>query len=85
MGVVSKTSLGESQRSAIRPFAHLGYHGRLLFLTLTVNWHGTRGNGRAVKGSLLLVVPAYPSFGARVTAQKGVPGILNFGYTIVSN
>jgi hypothetical protein len=51
---------------------------------LTVNWHGYRGNGR-VKGSFLLLVPAYPGFGAPVTAQKGVPGIQNFGYTIVSN
>jgi hypothetical protein len=51
---------------------------------LTVNWHGYRGNAR-VKGSFVLLVPAYPGFGAPVTAQKGVPGIQNFGYTIVSN
>jgi hypothetical protein len=36
-----------------------------------------------VKGSFVLLVPAYPGFGAPVTAQKGVPGIHNFGYTIV--
>lgn len=53
--------------------------------TLTVNWHGTRGYGRGVKGSFVLLVPAYPGFGAPVTAQKGLPGILNFGYTIAPN
>ena len=54
-------------------------------LTLTVNWYGNRGYGGQVKGSFLLLVPAYPGFGAPVTAQKGVPGIRNFGYTIVHN
>jgi len=53
--------------------------------TLTVIWHGNRGAGRGVKGSFVLLVPAYPGFGAPVTAQKGVPGINNFGYTIVPN
>jgi hypothetical protein len=52
---------------------------------LTVNWHGYRGYGQGVKGSFVLLVPAYPGFGAPVTAQKGVPGIHNFGYTIVPN
>jgi hypothetical protein len=51
--------------------------------TLTVNWHGDRGYGVGVKGSFVLLVPAYPGFGAPVTAQKGVPRIHNFGYTIV--
>jgi hypothetical protein len=49
---------------------------------LTVSWHGYRGYGLGVKGSFVLLVPAYPGFGAPVTAQKGVPGIHNFGYTI---
>jgi hypothetical protein len=53
--------------------------------TVTVNWHGTKGNGRSVKGNFVLVLPAYPGFGAPVTAQKGVPGVSNFAYTIVSN
>jgi hypothetical protein len=53
--------------------------------TLTVNWHGNRGYGVGVKGSFVLLVPAYPGFGAPVTAQKGVPRIHNFGYTIVPN
>jgi hypothetical protein len=53
--------------------------------TLTVNWRGSRGYDRGVKGSFVLLVPAYPGFGAPVTAQKGVPGIRNFGYTIVPN
>ena len=53
-------------------------------LALTVNWHGNRGNGR-VHGSFVLVVPAYPGFGAPVTAHQGVPSVRNFGYTIVSN
>jgi hypothetical protein len=52
---------------------------------LTVSWHGNRRPGRGVKGSFVLLVPAYPGFGAPVTAQKGVPGILNFGYTIAPN
>ena len=52
---------------------------------LTVKWHGNRGAGRQVRGSFVLVVPAYPGFGAPVTAQQGVPGIHNFGYTIVPN
>jgi hypothetical protein len=52
---------------------------------LTVNWHGNRGRGRGVKGTFVLLVPAYPGFGAPVTAQKGVPGIHNFGYTILPN
>ena len=52
---------------------------------LTVNWHGNRGEGLPVKGSFVLLVPPYPGFGAPVTAQRGVPGIKHFGYTIVSN
>ena len=52
---------------------------------LTVNWHGNRGNGIRVKGSFVLLVPAYPGFGSPVTAQQGVPGIRNFGYTVVPN
>ena len=54
-------------------------------LTLTVNWFGSRGAGLRVKGSFVLLVPAYPGFGAPVTAQQGVPGIQHFGYTIVPN
>lgn len=54
-------------------------------LNLTVNWHGTRGYGRGVRGSFLLLVPAYPGFGAPVTAQQGIPGVHHFGYTIVPN
>lgn len=54
-------------------------------LTLTVNWYGSRGAGRQVRGNFVLLVPAYPGFGAPVTAQRGVPGIKNFGYTIVPN
>ena len=54
-------------------------------IMLTVNWHGNRGVGPQVRGSFVLVVPAYPGFGAPVTAQQGVPGIHNFGYTIVPN
>ena len=53
-------------------------------LTLTVTWHAQRGNG-GVTGNFVLVVPAYPGFGAAVTAQKGVPGVRHFGYTIVSH
>jgi hypothetical protein len=53
--------------------------------TLTVNWHGSRGYGRGVKGSFVLLVPAYPGFGAPVTAQKGVPGVQDFSYTIAPN
>ncbi|HEX6567484.1 MAG TPA: hypothetical protein VF020_24545 [Chthoniobacterales bacterium] len=52
---------------------------------LTVNWHGSRGGGLRVRGRFVLLVPAYPGFGAPVTAQQGVPGIKHFGYTIVSN
>jgi hypothetical protein len=52
---------------------------------LTVNWHGDRGRSLPVKGSFVLLVPAYPGFGAPVTAKKGVPGIQNFGYTIAPN
>ena len=53
--------------------------------TLTVNWHGSRRAGMQVRGSFILLVPAYPGFGAPVTAQQGVPGIQNFGYTIAPN
>jgi hypothetical protein len=52
---------------------------------VTVNWHGNRGYGGAVRGSFALLVPAYPGFGAPVTAQKGIPGVHHFGYTIVPN
>jgi hypothetical protein len=52
-------------------------------LTLTVNW-SANGDGIPVTGSFVLVVPAYPGFGAPVTAQRGVPGVSNFRYTIVS-
>jgi hypothetical protein len=53
-------------------------------LTLTVNWHAQRGHA-GVTGSFVLVVPAYPGFGAPVTAQKGVPRVHNFAYTIASD
>jgi len=53
--------------------------------TVTVNWYGSRGAGLRVKGSFVLLVPAYPGFGAAVTAEEGVPGVRNFGYTIVSD
>jgi hypothetical protein len=54
-------------------------------LTVTITWHGNSRIGIPVRGRFLLVVPAYPGFGAAVTAEKGVPGVRNFGYTIVSN
>ena len=54
-------------------------------LTVTVTWHGNRGIGIPVRGRFVLVVPAYLGFGAAVTAEKGVPGVRNFGYTIVSD
>src|SRR3977135_2376146 len=53
-------------------------------LTLAVNW-SANGAGIPVTGSFELVVPAYPGFGAPVTAQRGVPGVSNFRYTIGSN
>jgi hypothetical protein len=53
-------------------------------LTLTVNW-SANGGGIPVTGSFVLLVPAYPGFGAPVTAQGGVPGVSNFRYRIVSN
>jgi hypothetical protein len=54
-------------------------------LTLTVTWHGNSGIGTRMRGTFVLVVRAYPGFGAAVTAEQGVPGVRNFGYTIVSN
>jgi hypothetical protein len=54
-------------------------------LQVTVTWHGSRGVGRPVKGWFVLLVPAYPGFGAAVTAQKGVPGLKQFAYSAVSN
>jgi hypothetical protein len=33
----------------------------------------------------VLFIPAYPGWGAPVTAQQGIPGIRNFGYTIKPN
>jgi hypothetical protein len=54
-------------------------------LTVTVTWHGNSGIGTRVRGRFVMVVPAYPGFGAATTAEKGVPGVRNFGYTIVSN
>jgi hypothetical protein len=52
---------------------------------MTVNWHGKAGYGGAVRGTFVLLVPAYPGFGTPVTAQRGIPGVHNFGYTIVPN
>jgi hypothetical protein len=54
-------------------------------LTVTITWHGNSGIGTRVRGRFVMVVPAYPGFGAATTAEKGVPGVRNFGYTIVSN
>jgi hypothetical protein len=53
--------------------------------TVTVYWHGTRGYGGGVRGTFVMLVPAYPGFGAPVTAQKGTPGVHNFSYTIAAN
>jgi hypothetical protein len=54
-------------------------------LTVTVTWHGNSEMGITVGGSFVLVVPAYPGFGAAVTAEEGVPGVRTFTYTIVSD
>ena len=55
-------------------------------LIVTVNWRGNSGSlGIPAQGRFVLVVRAYPGFGAPVTAEKGVPGVRNFRYTIVSN